>query len=340
MDLHRVNAEDKRIINGQSDVNQLVPLKYKWAWDKYLAACANHWMPQEVQMSRDIELWKSPKGLTEDERRIIKRNLGFFVTADSLAANNIVLGTYRHITAPECRQYLLRQAFEEAIHTHAYQYIVESIGLDEGEIFNMYHEVPSIRNKDEFLLPFIDVIADPLFKTGTMENDQKLLKSLIVFAAIMEGMFFYVGFSQILAMGRQNKMVGAAEQYQYILRDESMHCNFGIDMINQIKVENPHLWTAEFRQEIVDLIKKGVELESAYADDTMPRGVLGLNAQSFKEYVRFIGSRRLSQLGLPPQYNDENPFPWMSEMIDLKKEKNFFETTVTEYQTGGSLAWD
>ena len=127
----RVNAADKRIINGQTDVNQLVPFKYKWAWEKYLATCANHWMPQEVNMTRDIALWKDPNGLTEDERRIVKRNLGFFVTADSLAANNIVLGTYRHITAPECRQFLLRQAFEEAIHTHAYQYIVESLGLDE-----------------------------------------------------------------------------------------------------------------------------------------------------------------------------------------------------------------
>jgi len=114
---HRVKASDKRIINGQTDVNQLVPFKYKWAWEKYLATCANHWMPEEVNMTRDIALWKDPNGLTEDERRIVKRNLGFFVTADSLAANNIVLGTYRHITAPECRQFLLRQAFEEAIHT-------------------------------------------------------------------------------------------------------------------------------------------------------------------------------------------------------------------------------
>src|SRR5690606_4271421 len=246
----RINVADKRIINGQTDVNQLVPFKYKWAWEKYLATCANHWMPQEVNMSRDIALWKDPNGLTEDERRIVKRNLGFFVTADSLAANNITLGTYRHITAPECRQFLLRQAFEEAIHTHAYQYIVESLDLDESEIFNAYHEVPSIRNKDEFLIPFIDQISHPDFKTGTVENDQKLLESLIVFACLMEGLFFYVGFTQILALGRQNKMTGAAEQYMYILRDESMHCNFGIDLINTIKLENPHLWTEEFRKKI------------------------------------------------------------------------------------------
>ncbi len=337
----RMSVEDKHIINCRADVNQLVPFKYKWAWEKYLAACANHWMPQEINMSRDIALWRDPLGLTEDERLVVKRNLGFFVTADSLAANNIVLGTYRHITNPECRQYLLRQAFEEAIHTHAYQYITESLGLDEGEIFNMYHEIASIRDKDEFLLPFIDTLTNPEFKTGTMENDQKLLKSLIVFACIMEGMFFYVGFVQILALGRQNKMTGAAEQYQYILRDESMHCNFGIDVINQIKMENPHLWTLEFREEIKGLIQRGVELEYRYAEDTMPRGVLGLNASMFKEYLRFIANRRCQQIGLDAMFQGAtNPFPWMSELIDLKKEKNFFETRVIEYQTGGALNWD
>ncbi len=337
----RIRVEDKRIINCNADVNQLVPFKYKWAWEKYLAGCANHWMPQEINMSADIALWKNPNGLTDDERRLVMRNLGFFTTADSLAANNIALGTYRHITNPECRQYLLRQAFEEAIHTHAYQYIVESLGLDEGEVFNMYHEVPSIRDKDEFLLPFIDVLTNPDFKTGTPENDQKLLRSLIVFACIMEGLFFYVGFVQILALGRQNKMTGAAEQYQYILRDESMHLNFGVDVINQIKLENPHLWTPAFREEIRALMHKGVGLEYRYAEDTMPRGVLGLNAGMFKEYLRFIANRRCQQIGVDVLYQGAtNPFPWMAEMIDLKKEKNFFETRVTEYQTGGALSWD
>jgi ribonucleoside-diphosphate reductase beta chain len=336
----RIRVEDKMIINSRADVNQLVPFKHKWAWEKYLAACANHWMPQEINMTADIAQWKTGQ-LTEDEQKLVKRNLGFFSTADSLAANNIVLGTYRHITSPECRQYMLRQAFEEAIHTHAYQYIVESLGLDDGEIFNMYHEVPSIRDKDEFLIPFIDTLTNPEFKTGTPENDQKLLKSLIVFACIMEGLFFYVGFVQILALGRQNKMPGAAEQYQYILRDESMHLNFGVDMINQLKAENPHLWTESFKKEIEAIFRKAVDLEYAYAEDTMPRGVLGLNAGMFKEYLRFIANRRCQQIGIDMLYpGASNPFPWMAEMIDLKKEKNFFETRVTEYQTGGALSWD
>jgi len=337
----RVRIEDKAVINCRSDVNQLVPLKYTWAWDKYVAACANHWMPQEINMGRDVALWKDPRGLTEDERLLVKRNLGFFVTADSLAANNIVLGTYRHITAPECRQYLLRQAFEEAIHTHAYQYIVESLGLDEAEIFNAYREVPSIRAKDDFLIPFIEALTDPTFKTGTPENDRRLLKSLVVFACLMEGLFFYVGFVQILALGRQNKMIGAAEQYQYILRDESMHCNFGIDLVNTIKQENPHLWTAAFQRDLMELFHRAVALESRYAEDTMPRGVLGLNAGMFKQYLCFIANRRAAQIGLPQLYDAaENPFPWMSEMLDLKKEVAFFERRPFEYQTGGALQWN
>src|SRR6266581_3930800 len=271
----RVSVEDKAIINAQADVNQLVPFKYKWAWEKYLAACANHWMPQEINMSRDIALWQDPNGLNEDE------------------------------------------------------------------VFNAYHEIPSIRDKDEFLIPFIDILTDPTFRTGTPEADQKLLRSLIVFACVMEGLFFYVGFTQILALGRQNKMTGSAEQYQYILRDESMHCNFGIDLINQIKMENPHLWTPEFREEIQGLIKKAVELEYRYAEDTMPRGVLGLNAPMFKEYLRYIANRRCQQIGVDVLYpGANNPFPWMSEMTDLKKERNFFETRVIEYQTGGTLSWD
>ena len=212
---------------------------------------------------------------------------------------------------------------------------------DEGEVFNAYHEIGSIRDKDEFLIPFIDTLTNPDFRTGTLENDQKLLKSLIVFACLMEGLFFYVGFVQILALGRQNKMTGAAEQYQYILRDESMHCNFGIDLINTIKLENPQLWTPEFRAELKVLFARAVELEYRYAEDTMPRGVLGLNAPMFKSYLRFIANRRATQIGLDALYpNEENPFPWMSEMIDLKKERNFFETRVIEYQTGGTLSWE
>jgi ribonucleoside-diphosphate reductase beta chain len=341
MGAERIRVDDKKIINCRADLNQLVPFKYTWAWQKYLDGCANHWMPQEINMNADIALWKDPHGLTEDERTMVKRNLGFFSTADSLVANNLVLAVYRHITNPECRQYLLRQAFEEALHTHAYQYCVESLGLDEGEIFNMYREVPSVARKAEWALPFTRHLADPHFHTGTPVNDQKLLRELIAFYVIFEGIFFYVGFVQILSMGRRNKMTGVAEQFQYILRDESMHMNFGIDVINQIKIENPHLWTQDFKEEMRSLIRDAVELEAQYARDTMPRGILGMNAGMFEEYLHFIANRRCAQIGLAEIYpGASNPFPWMSEVLDLKKEKNFFETRVTEYQTGGALSWD
>ncbi|MDJ0891788.1 MAG: ribonucleotide-diphosphate reductase subunit beta [Gammaproteobacteria bacterium] len=341
MGADRISVDDKQMINCRADLNQLVPFKYQWAWQKYLDACANHWMPQEINMSADIALWKSPNGLTEDERLIIKRNLGFFSTADSLVANNLVLAVYRHITNPECRQYLLRQAFEEALHTHAYQYVVESLGLDEAEVFNMYREVPAVHDKAAWSLKYTQSLGDPRFHTGTPENDQRMLRDLVAFYVIFEGIFFYVGFTQILSMGRRNKMTGTAEQFQYILRDESMHMNFGIDVINQIKVENPHLWTEQLQEEAVRMIHEAVELEYRYAVDTMPRGVLGLNAAMFNDYLRYIANRRCIQVGLPQQFRGvSNPFPWMSEMMDLKKEKNFFETRVTEYQTGGTLSWD
>ena len=337
----RVDVDQKQMINCRADVNQLVPFKYDWAWQKYLDGSANHWMPQEINMTADVALWKDPNGLTEDERRIVMRNLGFFSTADSLVANNIVLSVYRHITNPECRQYLLRQALEEAIHTHAYQYVIESLGMDEGEIFNMYKEIPSVARKAAWALPFTESLADQNFKTGSLEDDKTLLRKLIAFYCVLEGIFFYCGFTQILSMGNRNKMTGTAEQFQYILRDESMHVNFGIDMINQIKLENPQLWDEAMQTEARNMILQGTQLEIEYAHDTMPGGILGMNAESMSDYLRFIANRRLTQIGLEEEFpNATNPFPWMSEIMDLRKEKNFFETRVIEYQTGGALSWD
>jgi len=336
----RVRVDEKRMINCRADLNQLVPFKYEWAWQKYLDGCSNHWMPNEVNMVADVALWRSAEGLNDDERTIVKRSLGFFSTADSLVANNLVLAVYRLLTNPEARQYILRQAFEEAIHTHAYQYCIESLGMDEGEIFNMYREIPTVAKKAQWGIERTRELSDPAFATGTPENDKALLRNLIAFYGVMEGIFFYCGFSQILSMGRRNKMTGVAEQFQYILRDESMHVNFGMDVINQIKIENPHLWDAEMKDTATQMILEGTELEIQYAKDTMPRGVLGMNANLMEEYLQFIANRRLSQLGLPTVFkNAKNPFPWMSEIMDLRKEKNFFETRVTEYQTGGALGW-
>ena len=213
--------------------------------------------------------------------------------------------------------------------------------MDEGEIFNMYHEIPSVAKKAAWGLKYTQDLSNPEFRTGTPENDQKLLRNLVAFYCCLEGIFFYCGFTQILSMGRRNKMTGTSEQFQYILRDESMHLNFGIDMINQIKLENPHLWTDKFKEEVTQMILQATQLEIEYARDTMPRGVLGMNAAMLEEYLQFIANRRLVQIGLKEQFKGvQNPFPWMSEIMDLRKEKNFFETRVIEYQTGGALSWD
>lgn len=335
----RVKASDKRLINCAAvDVNQLMPLKYKWAWEHYLNGCANNWLPSEVPMGKDIELWKSDR-LSADERRVILRNLGFFSTAESLVGNNITLAIFKHVTNPECRQYLLRQAFEEAVHTHTFHYIVESLSLDQGEVFNMYNEVNSIHKKDAFEMELTADVLNPNFTTATQEGAQKFLENLIGFYVIMEGLFFYSGFVMILSFHRQNKMTGIGEQFQYILRDESIHLNFGIDLINTIKAENPELWSPEFQARISNKIQQAVELECNYAADCLPRGILGLTAPMFRDYVGYIADRRLERIGLKTIYGTKNPFPWMSETIDLGKEKNFFETRVTEYQTAASLSW-
>lgn len=336
----RVDINKRRVINGaDADVIQLYPMKHTWAWEFYNAANANHWLPTEISMQKDIEQWKSPFVLSDDERKAFKTVLGFFTTADSIAANNIVLATYKHVTSPEIRMYLLRQGFEEAVHTHAYQYIVESLGLDEGEIFNMYREVESIYNKASFILTFNEGIFDGSFKTGTLQADQKFLENMVVFSLIMEGIFFYSAFAVMFGFQRQNKMVGSAEQIQYIMRDESLHLNFGIKIINTIKEEQPELWTPEFQQRAINLVKEAAQLEYTFAATVFPKGIFGMNAEGFKQYIEHIADRRLASVGLPTQFNVENPFPWMSEAVDLNKEKNFFETRVIEYQTGGTLDW-
>ncbi len=332
----------KGIINNVgTDPNKILPMSYPWAREHYKSGVNNNWVPEEISMQLDIELWKreGEGALSPEERRMILWNLGFFSTAESLTANNLVLAVYNHVTNPESRQYLLRQAYEEAIHTDTFIYCCDSLGLDPDEIYNMYETIPSIKAKDDFVVDFTKSVYDPNFKTDTPENIQKFVHDLIGFYVIMEGIFFYAGFAMILSMKRQNKMVGIGDQFQYILRDESVHLAFGLDLIRTIRDENPEIWTEEFEADIRDKIKVAVELEKNYVDDAMPNGFLGLNPQTVKDYVEHIADRRLERLAMPLEYNKESPFPWMAEVIDVSKEKNFFETQVTEYKNSGSLDW-
>jgi len=331
---------EKKILNASAtDPNKILPIKYNWARKYYKTGVANNWTPEEVNMQKDVEMWKSPTVLSADERRVVMYNMGFFSTAESLTANNLVLAVYQHVTNPESRQYLLRQAFEEAIHTDTFIYCCDTLGLDPEDVYTMYMNIPSIKKKDDYVVDMTKSIFDPKFKTDSLENIQKFVHDLVGFYVIMEGIFFYAGFVMMLSFLRQNKMVGVGEQFQFILRDESIHLAFGTDLINTIVHENPAIWTLEFQKVITENIKKAVELEHEYAKDCLPRGILGLNAEVIRQYIEYIADRRLERINLPKVYDSKNPFPWMSEVIDLRKEKNFFETRVTEYKTGGQLKW-
>lgn len=328
------------IRDSKTDPNKILPMKYLWARKYYQGGIANNWTPEEISMQRDIEQWKSPTALTAQERHLIILNLGFFSTAESLTANNLVLAVYRHVTNPECRQYLLRQAFEEAIHTDTFIYCCDSLGLNPDEIYNMYETVDVIKAKDQFVVGLTKSIFDASFDIVDSKTTQQFLHDLIGYYVIMEGIFFYAGFAMMLSLKRHNKMVGVGQQFEYIMRDESLHLAFGCDLINTIKAENPEVWTQQFQADVVELIKKAVELESAYAIEACPNGLLGITGKQFVEYVQHIADRRLERIGLEKVYGTENPFPWMSQATDLSKEKNFFETRVTEYQSAGSLDWD
>jgi len=324
--------------DAEHDPNKILPIDYDWAREYYRDGVANNWVPEEIPMQDDISQWNGDE-LTDSERQLVEWNLGFFSTAESLTANNIVLAIYEYVTAPECRQYLLRQAYEEAIHTDTFIYCCDSLGFDPEYLYGMYDRIPTISQKDEFVVDLTRNLDDPEFSLDDTEDVRDLLRDLVGFYVVMEGVFFYAGFAMMLALKRRNRMVGIGQQFEYIMRDESLHVGFGVDLINQIRREHPDAWTEEFGAEVRNLIETAVDLEQEYAREACPEDVLGMGPEQFSEYVEHVADRRLGQLDLEESYGTDNPFPWMSEAVDLNKEKNFFETQVTEYQSGGSLDW-
>jgi ribonucleoside-diphosphate reductase beta chain len=315
-------------------VNQILPHTNKWAWDLFIKGCANNWMPTEIAMAKDIEQWKSKDTLTDDERLVVKRCLGFFAGSESLVANNLLLSAFKYVTDPECRQYILRQAYEESLHNMTVVYICDSLNLDIQEVYQAYSSIASIKAKDDFLMEITSDINRSDFTAKTIEGKREFLRNLITYYIVCEGTFFFSGFAMLLSFGRQNKLPGISEQIQYTLRDESIHIEFGVTLINTIRAQNPKVWTKDFEAETTEHIKKAVELEVQYAKDVLPRGILGLNADMFNDYMQYIANRRLNQLNIEFSFGDkQNPFSWMSEVIDLQKQKNFFETRVIDYKT-------
>lgn len=327
----RINPEDKLIFGATSDINQVVPIRLNWAREAWYNGCNNNWMPQEVDMKDDIAQWKHESFLTNRERLCITNSLGFFSTADSIVANNLVLAIYKHITNAECRNFLLRQAFEESMHTEAYVYCAESLGLDQALTFNQYRENHSMIQKDNWCLEYTDgLLAD----VGDVSPEQ-LIANLIAFYAIMEGMFFYCGFANVLSMGRRGRMPGVAEQFQLIMRDEGQHVNFGMSMVRQMFVDVPNINKPRVLKKSLEIIMEGTYLEKVFATDVMGDGVQGMNPRIMHQYLEFIADRRLMDIGLEAQFKVQNPMQWMSEQMDFRKEGNFFEVRVTEYQVGG-----
>ena len=321
-------------------VNRILPHRHKFAWDLFLSSCANNWMPTEISMQNDIKQWKSGE-ITDDEKLLVKRCLGFFAGSESLVGNNLLLSGFRFITDAECRQYIVRQAFEESLHNLTVVYICDSLDLDIDEVFTAYQTIPSIKAKDDFLIQVTRDITAPDFDAFSNEGKQAILRNFLIYWIICEGTFFFSGFAMLLALGRQNKLQGISDQIKYTLRDESSHIAFGTYVINTIIEQNPSIWTKEIQQEFIEHIKKAVELEIDYARDVLPTGILGLNSEMFIDYMHYIGNRRLESIGLDYRFpGDKNPFPWLGEVVDVQAMGNFFERRVREYQHSGSLEDD
>jgi ribonucleoside-diphosphate reductase beta chain len=329
------------LINDKAS-RQLMPFKYPWAWDEFKNLCKNHWLPQEISMAQDISQWKTRGLLTEDERHLVKKILSFFANTDVLVGDNILMAIYSHITNPEVRQYLCGQAFQESIHSWSYAHIVESLSMDQNEVFGEFQKVGIIKEKHDFQEQFSNGVLSQSFSTDNIEGKATFLKNLCAYYLGMEGMQFYSAFVLLLNFKRRNLMTGTAEQLEYIVRDESLHCRFGTRLILQFVQENPEVWTAEVKQSIIQNIVHVVELEDAFVSDCMRGGdIVGMTRDDFQTYIRYIADRRLESVGLEAFFGESTtPFPWMNEIMDLPKEKNFFETRVTEYQTGMALDWN
>ncbi|MCM8564335.1 ribonucleotide-diphosphate reductase subunit beta [Thauera linaloolentis] len=331
-----VRASDKRIVNGQGDINQLAPFKYPWAWEFFLNANKNHWTPLEISMAQDVHDYHHR--LTPAERHLFENVLSYLTTSDILAMRNIGLAVMEKMTAPELQIYQARQVYEEALHTWTYQHCIESLGLDQQEIYNRYRVVPEIHGKIALANRRLERVMRADFDLGDRDNLHEFALSYLFFAGIFEGCWFYNGFSPIFALQRRGLMKGTAEQLQYIMRDEVLHCAFGIRVVRTlIAEENLQLDPAA----ITRLWEEAEAAEAAYAGYLLREPLLGYSAAQHMGQFRYIANRRARQLGLPEPFpGAENVLPWLDEQANLRKEKNFFETRVTEYQTGGALAWE
>lgn len=331
-----VKVEDKRIINGSGDINQLAPFKYPWAWNFFLNANKNHWTPLDINMTKDVQDYH--QRLTVEEKHVYENVLAYLTTSDILAMRNVGLAVMEKMSAPELQIYQARQVYEEALHTWTYQHCIESIGIDQSEIYNRYRVVPQINQKIELANEKLNSVLRPDIDLKDPDELDNFVHAYLFFAGVFEGCWFYNGFSPIFALQRRGLMTGTAEQLQYIMRDEVLHCAFGIRVVREIvKEENLTL----DKQRLRDMWDQCEAAEVNYASFILRDPILGYSADDHIEQFRFIANRRAKQLNIDEPFpGAQNKLAWLDEQANMRKEKNFFETRVTEYQTGAALSWD
>ncbi|WGZ94990.1 MAG: ribonucleotide-diphosphate reductase subunit beta [Candidatus Thiothrix putei] len=331
-----ISSADKRVVNGSGDINQLAPFKYPWAWEFFLNANKNHWTPLDINMAQDVHDYHH--NLSPAERHVYENVLAYLTTSDILAMRNIGLAVMEKMTAPELQIYQARQVYEEALHTWTYQHCIETIGLDQVEIYNRYRVVPEINAKIQLANRRLNDALRHDIDLKNRDDLHSFVMSYTFFAGIFEGCWFYNGFSPIFALQRRGMMKGTGEQFQYIMRDEVLHASFGIRVVRQIMQEENVTLDP---QAVRDMWDEAEAAEINYSKYILPTPILGYSQQDHHEQFRFIANRRARQLGMAEPFpGAQNALPWLDEQSNMRKEKNFFETRVTEYQTGGALKWD
>ena len=328
----------KKVINGRKTMTfNLLPLKYQWAYDLYRVMKANHWEPEDIQMQKDVEQWRSNE-ISQNERWIIMMGIGYFSAAEGIVGDNIQHVIRELVTAPELKLVLGRHAHEENIHADSLLYMISSLGINPHECEAMFEQIPTIVKKNEFVTRISHVLRRDLDLTQP-GNKQLLAKNIFMFGQCLEGTQFYGLFGMILSLYRQNKFPGIGQMFRYTLRDESNHIELLRNLFMDLIEENPEIWTPEFRDELVNIMREAVALEKEFIRDCLPVNAVGLSAEEFELYTDFIADRRLAGCGLPAlNPGVTNPLPWLAEMMDVRKEQNFFEGKVTDYQKSSALA--
>jgi ribonucleoside-diphosphate reductase beta chain len=318
---------------GIQDGLLLKPVKYQWAMDLYNQAVANTWFPNEIQLGEDIADFKK---MSEEEQNAITFLMSFFNPSELIVNKALAFGVYPYLSAAETHLYLAKQMWEEANHCMSFEYVLETFPVDREKIYAQHVEHPAIANKEAFEVKYIKRMSDERLDITTVEGKQDFVRNLIAYSVIMEGIWFYTGFMVALSFRQRNLLRNFGSLVDWIVRDESLHLKFGINLILTVLEENPEIVTDDFVGEVKMMILDAVEMEVEYNKAMLPNGILGLNAEYISTYTKYIADRRLEELGFEAHYNVANPAKWMATANDTLQLVNFFESTNTSYEVNGA----